>query len=406
MVNPQQYVPTWSPDSSSVTFAWWDGRYVADRDGANLRKVSDDGTVGLSWTLPNVEKTLGNLPHPLALAWSPDGSRIAARSYGGGIRGVIETRTELYIVASDGSDVRRLVRAASPGGELVHGNLARLPTPPPPPCSAGVAVPDPEANPGLVQDCETLLSLRDGLRIGVERRGSLRLNWGRDTPVAEWIGVDVGGTPARVVSVNLPSILYGTVAPELSKLTELRTLSLNDNGKGEGLTGPIPSELGDLRNLERLELVGRLSGRIPPELGNLTKLTFLDLQNNADTDVQADGQLTGEIPSELGNLTNLTYLSLRGHRLTGEIPAELGNLTKLTYLALNRNRLTGGIPPELGRLTGLESLYLQSNGLSGTIPAVLESLPNLTVLILDRNNLSGCVPAALASKTRSDLAPC
>ena len=46
----------------------------------------------------------------------------------------------------------------------------------------------------------------------------------------------------------------------------------------------------------------------------------------------SDNQLTGEIPTELGNLANLQSLSLWGNQLTGEIPTELGNLANLQEL--------------------------------------------------------------------------
>ena len=404
--NREKYVPIWAPDSSSVVFRWWDEvgrtiRYVADSDGANLRKVPEDGTVNRSWKLPNLGKIIERLPYPLALAWSADDSSVAARSYEEGIRGVHETRTELYIVASDGSEARRLVSTGDEG-ELIHGSRARIVVAPPPaPCSEGVVVPHPEQNAGLVQDCETLLSVRGRLNVG----GALP-RWEPDIPISDWEGVEVGDSPPRVVSLRLSPIVNGTVSPKLSNLVGLKTLSLKEGSVVGALTGPIPSELGNLRNLERLELVGHLTGGIPSSLGNLTKLNVLDLHTNANPAINPNSQLTGEIPSALGSLINLTYLSLSGHRLTGGIPPELGNLTKLTYLALNDNRLTGRIPSELGRLMSLESLYLQSNNLSGTIPPELEGLPNLTVLILDRNDLSGCVPAGLAKKTRSGLAPC
>ena len=42
--------------------------------------------------------------------------------------------------------------------------------------------------------------------------------------------------------------------------------------------------------------------------------------------------ITGEIPEELGNLSNLTTLNLGNNRLTGEIPSSLGNLKKLRFL--------------------------------------------------------------------------
>ena len=43
-------------------------------------------------------------------------------------------------------------------------------------------------------------------------------------------------------------------------------------------------------------------------------------------------QLSGPLPTELGDLTNLTYLSLTGNQLSGSIPAELGDLTNLEEL--------------------------------------------------------------------------
>ena len=57
--------------------------------------------------------------------------------------------------------------------------------------------------------------------------------------------------------------------------------------------------------------------------------------------------LTGEIPSEIGNLTNLTYLNLRSNQLTGSIPSEIGNLINLTLLYLYENQLTGEIPESI-----------------------------------------------------------
>ena len=78
--------------------------------------------------------------------------------------------------------------------------------------------------------------------------------------------------------------------------------------------------------------------------------------------------LTGSIPSEIGNLTNLTELKIRYNQLTGSIPSEIGNLTNLKKLYLSYNDLTGSIPPEIGNLTNLTSLDLESNQLTGIIP--------------------------------------
>ena len=48
-------------------------------------------------------------------------------------------------------------------------------------------------------------------------------------------------------------------------------------------------------------------------------------------------QLSGPIPSELGNLDNLGSLRLDSNQLSGPIPSQLGNLADLKALSLNPN---------------------------------------------------------------------
>ncbi|KAI9178989.1 hypothetical protein H9P43_005651 [Blastocladiella emersonii ATCC 22665] len=100
-----------------------------------------------------------------------------------------------------------------------------------------------------------------------------------------------------------------------------------NNLAGRNLTGTIPKELGQLTELEVLELYdNKLSGPIPAELGELSQLQSLDLQSN---------KLTGLIPRELGKLRKLTSLVLDGNQLTGPIPDEFRNLTTLTNLSVD-----------------------------------------------------------------------
>jgi len=133
-----------------------------------------------------------------------------------------------------------------------------------------------------------------------------------------------------------------------------------------GLSGEIPSEIGDLTNLTNLDLGGnQLSGEIPSEIGDLTNLTVLDLGGN---------QILGEIPSEICNLTNLTELELGGNQLSGEIPSCIGNLTNLTFIHLEYNQLSGEIPSEIGNLTNLIWLNFVHNQLSGEIPSSICNL--------------------------------
>ena len=172
-----------------------------------------------------------------------------------------------------------------------------------------------------------------------------------------------------------------------------------------------------------------LTGDIPSEIGNLTNLTFLDLHNN---------QLIGTIPPEIGNLTNLTYLYLSSNQLTGEIPPEIGNLTNLTFLGLSYNQLSGIIPDEIcnqgdsspnlsnnqlcppypscivedyvgeqdtsdcvelwGEYYSIENttrLDLSNSGLTGSIPPEIGNLTNLTHLNIRYNQLNGEIPESI-----------
>ena len=166
----------WSPDGTHVLYGC----------GARLCVVNQDGElVGRS------PEEFANERGRAAAAWAPDGSRIAVRAarnptaYGAEV---------LYTMAPDGSDVQVLVRggvamvAAQSGYEDAEAAKAA--------CREGYVVPDPARNPGLVADCETLLGLRDQLA------GYVLLNWGPGTPLAQWMGVQLSGEPARVTGLN------------------------------------------------------------------------------------------------------------------------------------------------------------------------------------------------------------
>ena len=273
-------------------------------------------------------------------------------------------------------------------------------------CGTEGAVADPDNNPGLVSDCNSLLAARDALA------GSATLNWSAATPIADWAGVTVGGSPQRVTALGLyNSSLTGAIPTELGRLASLKRLVLSKNR----LTGPVPTWLSDLADLEELSLWGnRLSGPIPTALGDLVNLNELYLSQN---------QLTGPIPASLGDLTNLQELSLWRNELTGPLPDELGSLINLQRLVLSQNQLTGPlpvwlgdltnlqalslwgndfigpVPDELGNLANLKELYLAQNGLTGPIPTSLGNIANLEVLSLWRNRLTGPIPAELGNLT-------
>ena len=327
---------SWSPDGSKIMY------------GALSVVNVDDGSVVLDTQLIWAGAVFGEyepISLPLA-AWSPDGSRIA----------VLLSNSLLYTMNSDSTDLRVLVGVGKDGMRTVL-----MPVRPPADveaCSKGVIVPDPDENPGLIEDCRTLLGMRDKLAGFGEP-----LPWRSDTPIGRWEGVGVSGKPLRVRRLYISDHqvqggLYGQVPPEIGNLGALRELTI----EWTHIHGRIPREIGKLTNLESVELIYTLvGGSIPAEIGNLVNLESLVLQNNP---------LSGSIPPEIGNLRKLRVLDLRvrdpriqGSRLTGPIPVELGNLPNLTSLLLFGNELSGCIPQALWYVRSLEHRDLHQLGL-------------------------------------------
>ena len=231
-------------------------------------------------------------------------------------------------------------------------------------------------------------------------------------PVSEWFGISLDAA-GRVRYIQIRgNNLSGALPSELGDLANLEELSLGrGNSTFNSLTGTIPPELGQLANLKVLQLNGnKLEGHIPLELTQLTELTDLSLSSNdligpVPPELQrlaqlrflrlGGNELSGTIPSELGQLANLNRLSLGLNSLNGPIPRELGQLGSLNWLHLGGNDLSGPIPSELGQLSQLQRLQLHHNRLTGTIPPVLGQLARLQHLYLHFNNLSGPIPPEL-----------
>ena len=277
--------------------------------------------------------------------------------------------------------------------------------------AVGTAQPVAGPNNDLIDDCETLLALKDTL-VG----SGTALNWSvsrtisTSTPAApNWTGVlaSSGSTPRVTRLTNLDNKqLKGRLPAALGNLSALQDLSIPSNQ----LTGTIPAGedaqgnptgLARLSNLKTLYVSGnKLTGGIPAALGGLSNLTTLLASTNQLTGTIPAGEDAQGNPTGLARLSKLKTLSLSSNKLTGGIPAALGDLSNLELLGLHKNQLTGGVPADLGSLSSLQRLYLNDNQLTGAIPSALGGLANLSQLYLDGNQLSGAIPTQLGNMSK------
>ena len=357
---------SWSLDGSKIMYGALsvknveDGSVVLDTQLIRFEWVGNYGTRVVSY----IDEDARTFP---VAAWSPDGSRIAVLA--AAELHLWGNDPLLYTMNSDGTDPRILVATWS-GGLTIWPAPIRSPADVEA-CSKDIIVPNPEQNPGLVEDCRTLLVMRDKL-VG---SGSGMIPWSSDTPITEWGWIEVSGEPHRV-----------------------RALYISDYASAGKLYGQVPSEIGNLVGLREL-IIGdtHVNGRIPREIGRLANLESLEV---------AFTHMGGSIPAEIGNLTNLKRLVLRDSQFSGSIPEETGKLVNLEVMDLQNNIISGHIPPEIGNLTNLRNLNLGGvlgNELTGSIPTELGNLINLTHLVLGCNKLSGSIPQALRDQALRDL---
>lgn len=208
------------------------------------------------------------------------------------------------------------------------------------------------------------------------------------------------------LTVNPCQSFSGVQCEKVESFNRVISLSLGPQNAGSpGLTGSLPSSLGDLSYLQSLTVAaGALKGPIPDSIGNLQNLQTFSCSQN---------YLSGPVPSSLPNLKNLEILQVRKNQLEGQIPRDLGNLALLKVLIMSDNQLSGPLPSFSGsRLTHLD---LRNNQLVGGLPDFpqtlqylsvtknhiagpidgLTSLGGLSYLDLSYNQLTGSIPSAV-----------
>lgn len=156
-------------------------------------------------------------------------------------------------------------------------------------------------------------------------------------------------SPEDVCLLHLNRTYLADFPKEILKFINLKVLDLSDNSFTH-----IPSTINVLAKLEILRLDGNNITTIPPQIGELVNLTELGL----GTAGHRQNYIT-ILPSTIGNLSKLERLDIAYNRLS-TIPSDIGNLTNLRVLHLQHNNLTT-FPQELSNLRNLEELYLNNN---------------------------------------------
>ena len=186
---------------------------------------------------------------------------------------------------------------------------------------------------------------------------------------------------AEILAYN--NSLTGTIPSEIGQLTD--SLKWFVSANNTQMTGSIPQEFYGLSNLVKFEVTSSgLSGTISPQITSLTKLRYLGLDENSFTSILPD----------LSSLSNLETVAVDKNSFEGGLPTNVQNWRNLTYFDFSDNFFNGTISSTyFDNKPFLESFYLHNNNLTGSIPSNWHSPPNLIDLWLDGNDLVGSIPS-------------
>ena len=181
--------------------------------------------------------------------------------------------------------------------------------------------------------------------------------------------------------LDLTNCSISAIPTSISKLKSLETLHLARNR-----ISTLPNELCSLENLSYLRLYNnRTLVSLPENLGNLVNLELLDI---AGTKVQ-------QFPASIGKCNNLKHITANACNIQS-IPTEIAGCRSLSYVNLGANKIDI-IPKEIASCTNLKNLNLSSNNIQ-VIPLELCSMIWLESLDLGENQIEE-IPSQLKKLT-------
>ncbi|XP_047329901.1 probable LRR receptor-like serine/threonine-protein kinase At1g74360 [Impatiens glandulifera] len=139
---------------------------------------------------------------------------------------------------------------------------------------------------------------------------------------------------------------YGLI-PVCGHGTDVRSMDIPGYVQisGNKLSGPLPSQIGLMKNFSMLHLgFNQISGELPPQVGQLLLFSLNITQNN----------FTGAIPIEIGSAKCLQNLDLSYNNFSGQFTASLNKLTELSKFNISYNHYISGVIPQTGQLATFE----------------------------------------------------
>ncbi|XP_020412561.1 probable LRR receptor-like serine/threonine-protein kinase At1g34110 isoform X2 [Prunus persica] len=285
----------------------------------------------------------------------------------------------------------------------------------------------------IERERQALLAFKRGL----VDKSDLLSSWGSEAQkldCCKWVGVSCSNQTGHVIQVDLHGLysLQGSL-PDLTKLSSLEVLYLNNNQLSGVISGIHFSTLSKLRSLDlssnslvldihadwippfQLDYINLGSCKMGPDfpkwLQTQKKFSFLDI---------SDAKISDIIPSWFWSLCrNVTFMNLARNQIGGTLVNLTFEFSYFPKLRLSSNQLEGPIPSFLSKTSHLDLSYnklsgsisffcsstamflgfldLSNNNVSGQVPDCLTYLTNLVMLDLSYNALFGKIPTTIGS---------